>query len=177
MQPNIDYVSVLDDIQDIDERNKAFKKLTKEGKRLEIAWDMLKLLMQEKIKASNGWYWSDKLFNVADKCGTPEDLHKKLNQDSKFKGCSVCARGGIMLSQIRLGNTVAPKSYAIDRGDSSILDGFSIHSMRRMEAEYEIDQYSHPYYRHTREKLMNILCNVLVNGDFKVSDKTNYLIV
>lgn len=176
MQPNIDYVSVLDDIQDIDERNKAFKKLTKEGKRLEIAWDTLKLVMEEKIKPSNGYYWSDKLFRLANRSVDSQDFHKRLNQDSKIKGCSVCARGGIMLSQIRLGNTVSPDSWAMDRGESSILDGFSIHSMRRMENEYEMSQYKHPYSPRTKEKLMNILCNVLVNGDFKSSDKTNYLI-
>ena len=176
-KPNIDYVSVLDDIKDIDERNKAFDKLSKEGKRLEIAWDMLKLLMSGVVKPSDGHYWNPKLMRVADSCFNSKELQKEFNDKKNIKGCSVCARGGLMLSQIRLGNSVNPNdTWFRDKGSSENLKGFSWISMRKMENEYEHCTYRHPYRDNTTHKLMNILCNVLVNGDFKVSDKTDYLI-
>lgn len=176
-KPNIDFVSVLDDIKDIDERNKAFDKLSKEGKRLEIAWDMLKLVMSRTLKPSDGHYWDFRLMSVADDCLNSKELQKEFNDKKNIKGCSVCARGGLMLSQIRLGNSVNPyDTWYRDKGNSDNLKGFTWNSMRKMEDEYEHCQYGHPYQGNTTYKLMNILCNVLVNGDFKISDKTDYLI-
>lgn len=176
MKPNIDYVSVLDDIKDIEERNKAFHKLNKQSKRLEIAWDALKLLTKNVIRPSHGWYWNPKLRDVAAKTWGSEDLQTTLNQNTKIRGCSVCARGGIMLSQIRLGNSISVSDPAYQMGSRHNLNGFSMTQMKQMENEYEHSLYYHPYGHNTREKLMNILCNVLVNGKFDIKDKTNYLI-
>lgn len=75
-----------------------------------------------------------------------------------------------------IGNNISPNDYAVDRGHNGNVKGFSMKSMSRMEAEYEDCVYDHPYWNNTKEKLMNILCNVLVNGDFNPKDKTNYLI-
>lgn len=173
---NIKFKSLLHGVRSIEKRNQIFKGLSNEGKRLEIAWDMLKLLMEERIKPSYGFYWSVKLHELQANCDSSEEFHKKLNQKSKITNCSVCARGGIMLSQIRLGNSIHPHVHHADKGYSSILDGFSMDSMQCMENEYESLLYNHPYKTHTKEKLMNIVCNVLVNGDFNIEDKTDYLI-
>lgn len=176
MKPNIEYVSVLDHIKSIEERNKAFDALDKQSKRLEIAWDALKLLTRKVITPSHGHYWGVKLENIQSESLHSTEFQQRLNKPSSFKGCSVCARGAIMLSLIRIGNNISPNDYAVDRGHDNNIKGFSMESMRRMECEYENCEYDHPYRNNTKEKLMNILCNVLVNGDFNPKDKTDYLI-
>lgn len=176
MKPNIEYVSVLDGIKDIEERNKAFDALDKQSKRLEIAWDALQLLSKKYITPSFGHYWGDKLTDIQLKSLHSTEFQQRLNKPSSFKGCSVCARGAIMLSLIRIGNNISPNGYAVDKGHNDNIKGFSMKSMLRMEGEYEHCHYDHPYRNNTKEKLMNILCNVLVNGDFNPKDKTNYLI-
>ena len=90
--------------------------------------------------------------------------------------CEVCIRGGMMLSQIRLGNELHCNIDNIHKGDFKIIKGFSMDSFYKMEEEYEHSTYKHPYERHTSWKLANICCNVLVNGDFNTEDKTDYLI-
>lgn len=173
---NIVYRSVLDKYKDIDERNKQFDSLTDEGKRLEITWDVLKLLENEVILPAYGEYWSGKLQAVAFNTTTSKELFIRFNKDSVLQSCRVCARGALMLSQIRLGNTLSPNTYRIDRGGRDIIQGFSIEDFEEMENEYERSDYSHPYRANTREKLMNIMCNVLVNGNFNTSDDNDYLI-
>lgn len=176
-KPNIDYVSVLDGIKSISARNEAFDKLDDQSKRLEIAWDALKLTKRGIITASNGCYWGIKLGDVQFESSTSKDFQRRLNKTSNFKGCSVCARGAIMLSLIRLGNNIKPDiDYGVDNGSEQTVRGFSMQSMKNMENEYELSTYNHPYRINTDEKLMNILCNVLVNGDFNTKDTTDYLI-
>lgn len=176
MKPNIEYVSVLDGIKSIEERNKAFDALDKQSKRLEIAWDALKLLTRKVITPSHGHYWGEKLVDIQCESLYSTDFQQRLNKPSSFKGCSVCARGAIMLSLIRIGNNVSPNDFSVDKGSDHNIRGFSMKSMLKMELEYERSEYDHPYINNTKEKLMNILCNVLVNGDFNPKDKTNYLI-
>jgi hypothetical protein len=174
-KPNITYKSVLQKIKNIEERNKAFDELSDEGKRLEIAWDALKLLKTDIITPSIGYYWGYKLEDIAEKSKDSKAFQKELNDVSSYKKCSVCARGAVMLSLIRLGNKVIPSYYA-GYGTESNVRGFYMASMEMMEEEYENSLYEHPYENNTKEKLMNILCNVLVNGDFNEKDTTNYLI-
>lgn len=175
-KPNIKFKSVLDGIKGIQKRNEYFDWLDDQGKRLETAWDSLKLVSRNVIHPSDGHYWDSILRTAVDGCEGSKQLQSALNNDKAIGGCSVCARGVIMLSIIRLGNSIAPSSDNISKGDESILKGFSLDSMKRMEREYENSYYEHPYSTNTREKLMNILCNVLVNGDFNINDKTDYLI-
>lgn len=176
MKANINYKSVLDGIKNLKKKNEAFHALDDQSKRMEIAWDVLKLLEGEIIFPSCGCYWDDELHLIQqEEATTSEELCKLFNTSSKIKGCSVCARGAMMLSQIRLGNNLL-NEYAIYEGDDEILEGFSMDSFYYMEREYEKSEYDHPYRTNTKQKLMNICCNVLVNGDFNKNDRTNYLI-
>ena len=175
-KPNIRFKSVLDPIKSISKRNKAFNELSDEGKRLEIAWDALKLVEAGRIKASYGYYWDDKLHDIAKSSDTSEEFQKKLNVQENIESCSVCARGSIMLSLIRLGNSVDPSDSWVSEGDDNNIKGFSMDSMYNMENGYENSRFYHPYKCNTEEKLMNILCNVLINGDFNPKDKNDYLI-
>jgi hypothetical protein len=81
----------------------------------------------------------------------------------------------MMLSQIRLGNTISHRDEHRIEGSEDILKGFDMSSFEDMENEYEYDDYSHPYERRTTEKLQNICLNVIVNGDFNTEDYTDYL--
>jgi hypothetical protein len=186
MKPNIEFKSLLDGIRSIEERNRVFKTLSDEGKRLEIAWEVLKLLQKNVIVPSDGHYWDDDLSNTYETSQSAHELFKRFNNVEEIKGCSVCARGAIMLCQIRLGNTIDPlkineSAVADGTGYSfgekhKVLDGFKLNDMVKMEYEYEFCRYHHPYEMNTREKLMNMMCNVLVNGNFNTEDKTDYLI-
>lgn len=186
MKPNIEFKSLLDGIRSIEERNQVFKNLSPEGKRLEIAWDVLKLLQKNVIAPSNGYYWDNNLSRTYETSESAHELFKRFNDVQEIKGCSVCARGAVMLCQIRLGNTIDPLKIdenAVSDGSGysfgekhKILDGFTLNDMKKMEKEYEFCRYNHPYEMNTREKLMNIMCNVLVNGNFKTADKKDYLI-
>lgn len=178
--PNIEYKSVLDECKSTDERNIRFLQLDEQSQRKEIAWDALNLLMNKKLSASNGCYWNDYLedntINTALSLSeVREFLLNKLNRN-----CSVCQRGAVMVSTIRLGHRFdldKVYDFEIQSGDDcKVRTGFSLKSMQQMEEEYERSTYKHPHTHNTKSKMMNILCNILVNGDFNKDDKTNYLI-
>lgn len=177
----IKFKSVLEGYKSISQRNKHFEELTDEGKRLEIAWDALKLVQSGLIRPSSGWYWSPSLKEVE---GDSKYLQKVFNAESFFKKknseygreCEVCARGAMMLCQIRLGNSIDSLDRDRVAGNESNIKGFSFDSFQSMEAEYENSAFKHPYWSNTDRKLANICCNVLVNGDFNPEDKTDYLI-
>lgn len=174
--PNITFESVLAKIPNIEERNQVFNKMNMQSKRLEIAWDCLQLIISGKIVGSLGWYWDDDLFNIRRSCTNAKQFQHRLLNINEPK-CEVCARGGMMLSQIRLGNLLHPNTKYIPQGDEAIIKGFTIQDFRNMEGEYERNKYNHPYENNTTEKLANICCNILVNGNFRARDKTNYLII
>ena len=173
-KPNITFKSLLQPIKDIEERNKYFDYLSDEGKRLEIAWDQLQLIQRRKVKAIGNQigYWNDGL-KFKTRSLTSKELQEHL---LKIEKCEVCARGRIMMSQIRLGNHISGDDVDRIKGCNDNLKGFSIHDMRIIEEEYERSDYDHPYESGTTEKLMNILCNILVNGNFNILDQTDYLI-
>jgi hypothetical protein len=174
MKLAIEYKSKFSRIKNIEKRNKAFNNLSDEDKRKEIAWDALQLVLNDTVKPANGYYWSPNIYNIrlSLNIGDSKGLQEAL---LNVPECSVCARGAVMLSQIRLGNELAPEIAHIDRGGSYILKGFSIYSMEEMEREYEHSDYYHPYICNTKEKLVNILCNVIANGDFNNEDNTDYI--
>ncbi len=173
--PNITFKSVLSKYTDIKQRNAHFDELDDQGKRLEIAWDALQLIINNPNITPAGQYgyrslyWSSELMDIRG------DLQKELN--SHIPECRVCERGLIMLSTIRLGNNIGSDDSSRSMGAPTNLQGFSRFSMECMEREYERSMYFQPYNSHTREKMANILCNVLVNGDFNTADKTDYLVV
>lgn len=185
--PNITFKSLLSGISSIEKKNKIFKSLSKEGQRLEIAWDVLQMLLIEKLHPSAGWYWDNSLVNLYQTSNNSATVCKKFNE---IKACTVCARGAVMVAQIRLGNTFGPENTDVSNVDDGLvpsynnnlgltfksLSSFSVNSMKKMESEYEDSHFDHPYHPNSREKLMNMMCNILVNGDFKTSDKTDYLI-
>jgi len=143
---------------------------------LEIAWDALKLLEGKVISASFGCYWGIELGRIQRNSLSPKQFFKALNINKNIQGCQVCARGSIMLSTIRLGNTIDPDDYHADKGDRENVQGFDYADLINMEGEYEDSSFFHPYYYRSDEKLMNILCNVLINGNFNTLDDTDYLI-
>jgi len=174
MKANITYKSVLADCNTVAERNKLFNSLDDQSKRLEIAWEALQLVLEGQISASSGsYYWSLKLHDIADTCKTSKELQKKLNKD--LSDCKVCQRGLMMVSQIRLGNDISPSDTRKDDGTSRNIKGFSIEDFYEMETFYEVARKDYPFTPRTNEKLANICCNILVNGNFNPKDKTKYI--
>lgn len=169
--PNIEFKSVLQPIKDIKARNQAFRELTDEGKRLEIAWEALQLVLSDKIHPAVGCYWSNNLWEI--EAPTAHGFQQKLI--NKLPKCEVCQRGLIMLSTIRIGNSVSSDDWGRDEGHRHNISGFDMEDMKDMEKEYEHGYFEHPYETHTKEKLANICCNILVNGNFNTDDKTDYL--
>lgn len=168
--PQIKYKSVLSKIKNIDKRNVAFNNLDKQSKRLEIAWEALQLSLMGKVKAAKGQYWSKSLCDIV---GDSKKLQKILIQ--KLPECQVCERGLIMLAQIRLSDSIDSRDSSRDNGSERNIRGFNYINMIEMEREYEHNLYSHPYMRRTKEKMANICCNVLVNGNFNIKDRSDYL--
>lgn len=176
MKINITYKSVLQPIKDIEERNKAFHELTNEGKRLEIAWDMLQLILQEKLRAAKGTYWQASLKRKALQIRDSKELQKLI---LNTKTCKVCQRGGIMYSTIRLGNKISIyQNDELIEGTRNNIEGFTMNKMFDMEDIYEgwhRNSDLHPFKKRSKERLANICCNILVNGDFKIKDYTQYI--
>ncbi len=185
--PQITFKSLLDPITDIEKRNKKFASLSDEGKRLEIAWEALKLVVGGIAEPSNVIdsktgkrsyyrYWDENLVTIYRGSKSSKDLQEALLD---VKSCTVCERGILTLAKIRIGNNVNPSkiwvSRACDGYSTCAREGFSINSFGSMETEYELSYYKHPYNSNTSKKMANILCNVLVNGDFNTEDKTDYL--
>lgn len=165
------FSSKLTHIKDIEQRNKAFDALSDEDKRREIAYDCLKLTLIGKVIGAYNRYWSNSLecINESDS----KKFQKLLVHD--LPECAVCVRGGMMLSQIRLGNSLTTYSPSYYKGYEGNLKGFNIDSFLKMEFEYESTSYQHPYNTDTTEKLQNICLNVIHNGDFNVDDDTDYV--
>lgn len=172
---------MLTGIKDIKARNEAFKDLTNEAKRKEIAYDSLLLLTAGTIKAARGSYWDGNLHELAREAGrTKEKLQCTLIDIKKSDDCSVCARGAMMLSAIRIGNNTTYNGRnggEVASGSEDTLKGkgFEFDNFLDMEKEYETSQFKHPYNARGKKKLANICCNVIMNGEFNTTDKTDYL--
>ena len=186
MEAYIKYKSVLAKFKDLKQRNYAFNHLDRQSQRLEIAWDALQLVLNQEVKAFNGGYWSSSILNSINRLG-PESTQNFFLNKLHGRGCRVCQRGLMMVSQIRLGNELSARETdnglpvsafgvtTMSRGDMGIIKGFSMTSFLLIEREYEHGEFHHPYGCHTEEKLANICCNILVNGNFKPKDTTDYL--
>jgi hypothetical protein len=163
-------------IKDVEERNIAFQNLDDEDKRKEIAYDALYLVLTRQLNASDGLYWNYSLTNKTDNLTSSKELQNFLINDLP-EDCEVCQRGLMMVSQIRLGNTITPSdSFKMDGCNSNIF-GFNMRSFKKMEDAYEGcgEVRSFPYISNTQEMLGNICCNVIANGDFISIDETDYL--
>jgi hypothetical protein len=164
----IPFQSKLQPIFNIAERNIAFQQLTDEEKRREISYDLLILLLHNDIQPSWGAYWDGYFADAASNTKTPEELQNHLLRLGKNRGvdlfeCKVCARGGMMLSQIRLGNHVDPEADKLDSGSEDILDGFTVDEFLDMEHVFEGHDYKfvklHPFKMNTQARLVNICLN------------------
>lgn len=169
----VPFRSALTKYRNIENRNKAFNKLSKKSKRREIAFDALKLVQTSKIKPARGEYWNEKLESMRKKAQSPKEFQKCLI--NLPASCECCQRGLMMVSQIRLGNTVDPNDEDADSGNHDNIKGFDYQTFRDMEREFENSNYNHPYPLRSKRKLANICCNIIVNGDFKTGDTTDYL--
>lgn len=175
INPQIKFKSLLDGLT-IEEKNKKFYELTEEGQRLEIAWDILNLVKLGVIKASFGEYWDKETEEKYHKTNmSAKELCISLN---KIKSCEVCGRGALMLSRIRIGNKLSSSEFSIDginRNKESCVEAFSVEKLYDIEDEYENSYFGHPYESNSNEKLANIMCNILVNGNFNKRDRKNYI--
>lgn len=108
---------------------------------------------------SFGSYW---ISRYGKNTTTPKEFQECLLD---IKKCTVCARGGIMISTIRLGNTLDPTDRWIAKGTKSNQKHFSIEKMKLMETMYENTNI--PFRRNSIESLANIMCNIIANGDYK----------
>ncbi len=169
----IPYKSKLYRFKNIENRNKAFKKLSKTDQKKEIALDALKLVIDRKLKAADGVYWGYNLMNVSRDAKDAKDFQQKLN--NTLPKCEVCQRGLMMISQIRLSNTIDPSENDMMCGSKKNIKGFSFGEFLDMENEFEGIDFNLPYGSHTNSKLALICCNVIKNGKFKPKDNTDYL--
>ena len=172
MTNKIPFTSVLQPIQNIQERNNKFHSLSDEDKRREISFDLAALILSGNISGAHGEYWSSKLRDILE----PDNDLYQLQLMNYLPECEVCQRGGMMLSQIRLGNNVNYyyNSYS-SCGTEDIIEGFHMGNFHDMECEYENNVFDHPYENNTTEKLLNITLNVIANGNFDTKDKTDYI--
>jgi hypothetical protein len=146
--PQITFKSLLDPIKNIDKRNEKFASLSDEGKRLEIAWEALKLVVNDVARPSNSqhfWrYWDRQLLDTCEVSSSSEELQSEM---LKVKSCTVCERGLLTLAKIRIGNNVDP-GLGIDNismgNKYSTREGFYFSSFKDMESEYERSKYNHP---------------------------------
>ena len=180
----IPYKSVLSHIKNIVEKNNAFDKLSKCSQIKEIALDALNLLMyNENVRAADGYYWSPNLVERLRESKTPGKFQKNLNKT--IPQCEVCQRGLWMLSQARVCGIDFDLSDDIDSSTllsasstrtPELVKGLLYEDLLNMEAEYE--GYAgnlQPYESDTKEKLANVICNVMVNCGFNRFDYTDYL--
>lgn len=187
--PNVTYKSVLTKYRNIKKRNEVFNNLDNETKRREIAFDALKLLLAETIVPAGGIvngerllrsYMDITLCNMIDYSSTSSELQEKFTTLKPKQQCVVCARGGLMLSQIRLGNSLCI-SEKIDKDDIIMgeiwtIKGFTKSTFQLIEDVYEYSNI--PYHARTVESLMNIFCNIIINGDYiyvNTIDRVDYL--
>lgn len=170
----IKFKSKLEKYKTLKGRNNAFDRLNDEEKRKEIAWDALKLLTKGVIGAKSGTYWAGDLKHIKRNSKNPKEFQEKLCSIKKKDNCKVCARGALMLSQIRLGNSISPRSNYAEKGCYYILKGFDFNSFKDMESTFE-GWADSIYEEGSNENLANILCNVITNGDFDENDGTDYV--
>lgn len=176
------FTSKLKDIKDIKERNRVFNfELSDEEKRKEIAWDSLNLVINGVLTAHRSGYWEEALVRKTKNLSSEALQDKLLCIETNKDECMVCARGAIMVSQIRLGNELSTENLDSQKvangegndGSFDILKGFGSKSFLHIEAEYENNSDIYPI--HTPHNLANIFCNIITHGDFDPKDRTDYL--
>lgn len=184
------YKTKLKRIKNIARRNKKFESLKPSEQRMEIALDIITSLNDEVIIASDrSEYWSPFLIHIGVNASNPEDLQKKLlnlpkvkdtNDHSGYHGgqqsCRVCARGAMMLSTIRLGNTLDPREGDLPSGNSDNQKYFDYYEFKDMESVFE-SHFEGYYDSNTDECLANIFLQIIFNNgkEYNPNDLNDYL--
>jgi hypothetical protein len=137
----------------IKDSNKAFKKMPKARKRVQIAKDVIEALKAEKLIASAGSYIRAGNVNGLRSITSVEDgSNKESLQEALFEipQCSVCAKGAILACVIMRRNQMKvddlPNSNDDWRGFllEPLLGGiFEADQLHLMETEFESADYEH----------------------------------
>lgn len=183
-----EYKSQLTHIKDLKQRNKAFHALAIEDKRREMALDALTLLQSGNLVADIGFYWDSELYDLlTDDSESTQQNFCGLN----YTQCEVCAKGALMVSRIRLGNQIS-EIHGYDRGHiaSGNVPEFDNYFSKtvwsdienvfegwvKMNVDLSKDE-TFVIFRHAENRLVNILCNIIVNGNFDIHDKRIFLVI
>lgn len=172
----IPFNSKLSKLRNIEKRNAVFQSLSNEEKRKEIAYDVLTSYKNELIGRQKEFgYWPEEIIPKFKNLLDPVKFQSLLIKNEKNILCSVCARGALMVSRIKLGNQICggPSNEFIQGGENTCPE-FSDSQLESMEEHYEDDGFLR-YAERTPECIAAIFANILANGHFDKSDKTDYL--
>lgn len=161
----------------IELNNEAFEKFSKTQQRKEIAYDALMLIVKGIATTLSGGYWGEDLHNIKDASLSSSAFQCNLLKIDEKTNCSVCQKGLMMLSQIRLSNSLHPADSGITNGSHKGRKGFSENAFDQMEEDFEgWSRAINTTYKPGSSKLQaNICCNVIANGDYKPKDETDYI--
>src|SRR5688500_10191775 len=104
----IPFESKLAGIKNLEERNNAYKALSIDDRRREIGYDMLMNYVNSRIKPQRAshCYWPDDVrFALSVELNSATFQKKVIERENEIL-CSVCARGALMVSRIKLGNEI-----------------------------------------------------------------------
>lgn len=158
----------------IKRNNETFHSLDRDSQKKEIALDVLSMIASDTMVGSHDSYWDTILYKNAKKITSASKLQKELRN---VESCSVCARGAMMLSTIRVGNKL---KYTY--GEEGLIDGnnhtqkhFDYGEYSDMENVYEDyantrQEYDIPYDRQSTECLANIFLQVMHTGTFVIGE-------
>jgi hypothetical protein len=168
-------------------KNTLYQTLTPRNKRREIALDALNLIIKDRIRPAGGHhkgetfrngYWVNwELNNLAIKSLNPKNFQKNLLENLP-QTCEVCERGMLMISKIRIGNTISPTDVGTSDGSKGAAKPFTQEELEDMENIYEGNcfEYDYPYKSNTLRNMANNLCVIIDKGKFTKEDaRTDYL--
>ncbi len=158
------------------QKNKQFKELSTPDQKREIALDGLKLIIKNKISPAGregmSHYWgSSGLRDHRQHARNSKDFQKRLLTELP-EACEVCERGLIMLSKIRVANTIDPcgDAHNISSGSNGLQKPFTFDEMEDMETVYENGStITYPYQNNTLKNMANNLCVIIDKGKFLLS--------
>lgn len=178
----IPYESKLSGIKDLEKRNEAYKELSIADKVREIGFDMLDNFITGRLKkqpSSSFVYWPSLLVTEFKSIQDPKEFQQRLEQKQNEILCSVCARGALMVSRIKLGNHICGGNTNFMDGEDectgeSILEEFTYRQLSDMEYLYEDNGFIR-YEKRTPECIAAIAASLIQNGVFDKNDETDYL--
>lgn len=188
----IPFESALSRCRTISGRNKKFNALSNQDQHKEIAYEAIKLYLYDIYMPTGGTYWSDNIkWSVKEKVDNETDSKKlqagvlsvvKMRNERDIGRCEVCARGGLALSEILIGNNVSAAhvfSDALDyvadgRGHNSVI---SMDTLSHAESAFEWGSGCDTMYKEFEDdaiRFVMIMCNIIVNGRFDEHETVNH---